>query len=96
MKDYEKQTQEIYNQMSCIWPQDNSWYDYTHSQILKFIYKNKSIFNSEDKVLNAGSGGTVYDIRGNMYHVDLATNLINIFQTHISLQLKRCRFLTAF
>lgn len=76
MKDYERQTQEIYNQMKCIWPQDNSWYDFTHLQILEFIYKYNRLFNTDDKVLNAGSGGTVYNIRGNMYHVDLATNLI--------------------
>ena len=76
MKDYERQTQEIYNQMKCIWPKDNSWYDFTHLQILEFIYKYNILFNNDDKVLNAGSGGTVYNIRGNMYHVDLATNLI--------------------
>lgn len=77
MKDYEKQTQKLYNEMKCIWPIDNSWYNYTHSQILEFINNNKGIYKATDKVLNAGSGGTEYDIDGDMYHVDLATNLIN-------------------
>ena len=62
--------------MKRIWPDENSWYNYTYSQILEFIHKNNKIFKNSDKILNAGSGGTEYDIAGKMYHVDLATNLI--------------------
>ena len=76
MKDYEKHTQEIYSKMNYIWPENNAWYEYTYSEILRFIYKHKTKFKKQNKILNAGSGGTVYDIDGDMYHVDLATNLI--------------------
>lgn len=76
MKDYEKQTQEKYNQISNIWPDNNSWYNYTHYQIINYIEKNQKIFKSDDNVLNAGSGGSTYNIKGTMFHVDLAINLI--------------------
>ncbi len=96
MKDYEKQTQEIYSKMNYIWPVENSWYNYTHSQILEFIYKNKKIFKKTDKILNAGSGGSEYDIDGTIYHVDLATNLINHLPNSFTSSIEEMPFSSGF
>lgn len=79
MKEYENQTQMLYNKMKKVWP-DNSWYSYTQNIILNFIYKYKPLFKVNSSIINAGSGGTVYDLNGTIYHVDLAKNLLDGLQ----------------
>jgi len=76
IKPYEEETRKLYDDMEQIWPNDNSWYNFTHSQILKFIYSNDYIFNHRMKILNAGSGGSVYNIPGNMFHIDITDKFI--------------------
>lgn len=77
MNDYEKETRKLYDEIEKIWPDNNSWYDYTHRRIISFINKNSSIFSSNNKVLNAGSGGSIYDdIEGIFYHVDISDKFI--------------------
>lgn len=76
MKDYEKATKKLYDEAEQIWPDNNSWYDYTHNRIISFI-NNSNIFSSNSKILNAGSGGSVYEnIDGEFYHVDLSDKFI--------------------
>lgn len=78
MKEYEKETQKLYNNIEQIWPENNAWYDYTHQTIVNFIYKNAFIFKDNSNVLNAGSGGSVYpDINGNFFHVDITDKFIS-------------------
>lgn len=80
MKQYEIETQQLYNNMDRVWPENNLWYYYTRSIIFKFIESNFNKFVSKQtKVLNAGSGGSEYHIKGEIYHVDLAENLIRNF-----------------
>lgn len=76
MKDYETHTKQLYNQIQNVWP-DNRWYNYTRNNIVSFIDKYKNLFTDESTTINAGSGGSVYDLRGTMYHVDIAENLIS-------------------
>lgn len=76
MKKYEEQAQSLYNKVKKVWP-DNCWYNYTHNTILSFIYKYESLFSNNSSIINAGSGGAVYNLKGTMYHVDLAKNLLN-------------------
>lgn len=65
---------DMYNEMQEIWPEDDAWYLYTHSQISLFLLKisSKYGFNNELKVLNAGSGGNTYGLPGVHYHIDVA------------------------
>lgn len=75
MKEYEEQAQSLYNKVKKVWP-DNCWYTYTHNMILDFIYKYRSLFSSNSSIINAGSGDAVYDLKGTIYNVDLAENLL--------------------
>lgn len=69
-------TRLLYNQKSA-WPQKNIWHDYTYFQIKKYIeYKYASYLKNESKILNIGSGGTTYAIKGVLYHLDIAEELI--------------------
>ena len=63
MKDYEKETQKLYDEIDKIWPDNNSWYDYTHNRIIAFIHNNRNIFSTNSKILPAGSGGSIYEGR---------------------------------
>ena len=74
---------DIYSSMDCVWPDDNRWYNYTHKYILDFIANNLTSKLSQESVfLNAGSGGSVYNLPGVCYHLDIAENLINMFERY--------------
>lgn len=76
-------TQEIYSKMNNVWPDNNRWYDYTHDYILNFISKYLASKLSQNSVyLNAGSGGSEYDLQGICHHVDIAENLICKFERY--------------
>ncbi len=64
----------MYNDMKEIWPHDDKWYQYTYSQISKFLHSIalKHNFNNQTEILNAGSGGNTYNIPGIHYHIDIA------------------------
>lgn len=80
---YFEKTKDIYSSMDSVWPENNRWYNYTHDFILNFIKRYLSPnLSSESFYLNAGSGGTVYDIQGVCHHVDIAENLICKFEKH--------------
>lgn len=73
----EESAEEIYKSVSSVWPQNNRWYDYTHQRIIKFIMLSlKSRLNKHSIYLNAGSGGSIYNLPGICYHADIAKNLI--------------------
>lgn len=63
------------------WPTNNPWYDHTRNVIYNFIASN-AIITSNMKVLNAGSGGSTYGLKIEMYHIDLADKLIEKFPKH--------------
>lgn len=67
--------------MNYVWPENNRWYDYTHNYIISFIEKHLSAQLTQDSIyLNAGSGGSEYNLQGICHHVDIAENLINKFE----------------
>lgn len=70
-------TKDIYSSMNKVWPDNNPWYDYLHQSIISFV-EEKLSQNLTDKniYLNAGSGGSTYQLPGTCYHVDIAPNLI--------------------
>jgi SAM-dependent methyltransferase len=77
MKEYEENVRELYNSVSDPWENDSPWYMYTKERLFSFIENNcENIFNENTLILNAGSGGTEYNIDGVFYHADLAENLI--------------------
>lgn len=74
---------EIYSSLEQVWPDNNKWYDYTHKVIVQFIEKElTSKLDKTSTILNAGSGGSVYNIPGTLYHVDIAENLIKNLPRH--------------
>ena len=65
----------LYNEAEQIWPKDDLWHLYVKKIINKYILKwCKS--SSEDYILNAGSGGTDYEIKGMVCHLDIADKKI--------------------
>lgn len=85
----------LYNNVQSAWPQNNAWYDYTQKKIIDFISSNVKDTNGK-KVLNAGSGGTTYNLECDMYHVDLAEKLINKFPKHFVSSIEKMPFSNSF
>lgn len=86
-------TQEIYSKMNKVWPDNNRWYDYTHNYILNFISKHLASKLSQDSVyLNAGSGGSEYNLQGVCHHVDIAENLICKFDRYTVASIEKLPF----
>lgn len=74
---------EIYSSLENVWPDNNKWYDYTHKVIVQFIENELAPkLNKTSTILNAGSGGSVYNVPGIFYHVDIAENLIKNLPHH--------------
>lgn len=84
---------DIYSSMSCVWPDDNRWYNYTRKYIVDFIAQNLAPRLSQESVfLNAGSGGSEYNLRGICHHVDIAENLINKFKLYTVTSIEKMPF----
>lgn len=81
LNENEKHIQSQYNSMTSVLPKKNSWYDYTKKVICGFIMSNISTTHGM-RILNAGSGGSTYGIKEEMYHVDLAEKQIERFPKH--------------
>lgn len=81
-----KLTKKFYNEQDNVWPEDSNWYKYTTKFISDFIY-NEYIkitkTNSTPVILNAGSGGSTYNISNEMWHTDIIEGKINHFKKHI-------------
>lgn len=68
------EVKKLYNSMEEIWPTDDKWYQYTYKRIKNFLtrWENKLGFNESTLILNAGSGGNTYGIKGIHTHVDIS------------------------
>lgn len=66
----------LYNDAEQIWPQDDPWHLYVKKIITKYVLKWCKSF-SDNYILNAGSGGTDYDIKGEICHLDIADKKIS-------------------
>lgn len=74
---------EIYSSLEQVWPDNNKWYNYTHKVIVQFIENElPPKLDKTSTILNAGSGGSIYNIPGILYHVDIAENLIKNLPHH--------------
>ena len=64
----------LYNNMEEIWPLDDKWYQYTYKRIEKYLkyWETKLYFNESTSILNAGSGGNTYGIKGIHTHLDIS------------------------
>lgn len=70
-------TEKIYSSLNNVWPQNNSWYSHLHKMIIRYVENNLNrILHTNSKYLNAGSGGSTYNLPGICYHIDIAANLI--------------------
>lgn len=79
----QESTREIYSSMETVWPKASHWYDFTRKHIIKFIEDTlNSRLTNTSIYLNAGSGGSEYNLLGTCYHLDIAENLINKFPNH--------------
>ena len=89
----EESTEEIYKSINSVWPQNNRWYDYTHQKIIQFILTSlKNRLNMCSVYLNAGSGGSTYDLPGTCYHVDIAESLIHHFPNYVVASIENLPF----
>lgn len=71
---------EFYENLEDVWPQKDKWHDINQKEIKKYLHK----FSLDGcKILNAGSGGNDYDIKNDMYHIDIAENKINQTFHHV-------------
>lgn len=78
-----EKVQDLYSSLNSVWPENDRWYDYTHKTIINYIESNLSDkLNFKSIYLNAGSGGSVYNLPGKCFHVDIAENLIKSFSNH--------------
>ena len=85
MKEYNMHTEkikELYNSSPRAWPKQDRWHRHTKRNIEDKIYE-WLVTSPETSILNAGSGGTVYDIEGNITHFDIAENLIKDLPNYV-------------
>lgn len=74
-----EKVKQFYEEVNDVWQKDK-WYTYSRKIIEKFIL-NQNI-PTNHYILNAGSGGSVYNLSNKMEHLDLAENKINIFPNY--------------
>lgn len=73
-----KSIKDLYENVDDVWPQNDLWHLYSKAQIEKYL--NNMAWESDDYVLNAGSGGNDYGINVLMHHRDIAKNLVEKFE----------------
>jgi len=84
---------EIYSSLEKVWPDASSWYDFTHKRIVRFVEDTlSSRLNNTSIYLNAGSGGSEYNLPGTCYHLDIAENLINKFSIYYVSSIEKMPF----
>lgn len=89
----EESTESIYSSMERVWPENDRWYDYTHRCIIRFILSHIKKHLKESSIyMNAGSGGSVYDLPGQCIHVDIAENLIKNYPNHVAASIESLPF----
>ena len=86
-------TEEIYSALQSVWPDNNRWYNYTHTIIQSFTCKElHNKLHEKSLYLNAGSGGSTYELPGICYHVDIVEKLITTFPHHIVASIEELPF----
>ncbi len=89
----EENTQEIYTSMEKVWPDHSYWYDFTHNHIINFVEDTLKTKLLESSIyLNAGSGGSEYNLSGSCYHLDIAENLIDKFPNYFVSSIEKMPF----
>ena len=73
---------DLYNDSNSVWPSDDLWHNYTKTVIESKVYS-WITSSASDMILNAGSGGTEYDILGTMVHLDIAEKKIKPLPKYI-------------
>jgi ubiquinone/menaquinone biosynthesis C-methylase UbiE len=75
----------LYNDMDEIWPSEDKWYQYTYFKIQKYLKHWESILelNNTTLILNAGSGGNTYNIKGNHTHIDISEKHLSSIENAI-------------
>ena len=79
------EVKKLYDKMSTIWPKDDKWYSYTYKKIQEFLKKWEKKLKLDDtiQILNAGSGGNTYGIKGHHLHLDITSKHIQANQDSI-------------
>lgn len=66
------------------WPEHDPWHAQTHAAIQKLTEQWLSKYVSVGmQILNAGSGGTEYKIRGDLIHMDIVERYVSRFEHHL-------------
>lgn len=72
---------ELYEEADNVWPSNDKWHCYVHAKTTRLVEKWSQPIDSF-LILNAGSGGTTYNISGEMYHVDICEKNIKKFDNY--------------
>lgn len=74
---------ENYNS-STPWPQNDIWHKHTFNAEKEIVEKWLSIVSSQNTlILNAGSGGSVYNTEGTVIHLDIIEKYIKHFEKYL-------------
>lgn len=66
------------------WPSEDNWHSYTFMSEKQIVEKWLTLFsNQNDTILNAGSGGTTYDIGAKWIHMDIIESYISQFNNYL-------------
>lgn len=76
-----KYVENFYDSTGLAWEED--YYNlFTKSFLTDYVFKKLRNIPSNSHILNAGSGGTIYDIPGTLYHLDITKKLIQNLPNH--------------
>jgi ubiquinone/menaquinone biosynthesis C-methylase UbiE len=84
------EVKEFYEQIEKVWPENDKWHQYSRYQILRYIARME--YNTNAYLLNAGSGGSDYDLTYRMMHVDIAENKISCFSEYVASSIENLPF----
>ena len=76
----QNEIQKLYEDVECVWPEDDQWHLYSKFQIENYLQKQNIC--PESYTLNAGSGGNNYGLAIKMHHRDLAENKVRCFDDY--------------
>ncbi|AQR96468.1 class I SAM-dependent methyltransferase [Clostridium saccharoperbutylacetonicum] len=88
-------TKQFYDSHIEVWPQNSRWYRYTIESINNYVYTEYTKMARKIKnplILNAGSGGSTYKIKCDMWHVDISPKKIENFKHHKTCSIENMPF----
>lgn len=76
-KQINEYTKDLYNNSQTAWPNHDVWHSYTRTVIDSYVNSILASADSNERILNAGAGGSTYNTRSEIWNIDIAENLIH-------------------